>query len=224
MTAGDAAAWTGEWEGQGIDVAVHDPDGDPTALLILAHGAGSDRDAPVLVAVATALAERGLRVVRMTLPFRQERPKGPPNRAGAAADRDGIAAVAAWAVARERRRPPVIVGGHSYGGRQASMLVAENPAVADGLLLLSYPLHPPRKPDVLRVDHFPAITVPTVFVHGCKDTFATSEELAGAVRTIPAAVHVVTVEGAGHDLAPTRKPTAALTADAVEREWVRRDG
>jgi len=117
----------------------------------------------------------------------------------------------------------VIVGGHSYGGRQASMLVAENPAVADGLLLLSYPLHPPRKPDVLRVDHFPAITVPTVVVHGSKDPFATSEELVREMRTIPASVRVVTVEGAGHDLAPTRKPTATLTADAVEGEWVRRE-
>ncbi len=220
MTAGEATERTAEWDGVGIDVAVHDPDGDPTALVVLAHGAGSDRNAPVLVAAAEALADRGLRVVRMTLPFRQQRPKGPPNRAGAAADRAGVAAVAAWAVARERRRPTVIVGGHSYGGRQASMLVAENSAVADGLLLLSYPLHPPRKPDVLRVDHFPAITVPTVFVHGSKDTFATSEELAREVRTIPASVRVVTVEGAGHDLAPTRKPTATLTADAVEREWM----
>ncbi|MBY6368462.1 alpha/beta hydrolase family protein [Rhodococcoides corynebacterioides] len=223
MTAGEAAEWTGEWAGQGIDVAVHDPTDDPSALVVLAHGAGSDRNAPVLVAVATELASRGLRVVRTTLPFRQQRPTGPPNRAGAAADRAGIAAAVEWAVARERRRPTVIVGGHSYGGRQASMLAAENPAVADGLLLLSYPLHPPRKPDVLRVDHFPAITVPTVVVHGSKDPFATSEELTREVRTIPASVRVVTVEGAGHDLAPNRKPTATLTADAVEGEWVRRE-
>ncbi|MFW0874033.1 alpha/beta fold hydrolase [Rhodococcoides corynebacterioides] len=223
MAAGESAEWSGEWEGQRIDVAVHEPDGNPTAVVVLAHGAGSDKNAPVLVAVATALAERGLRVVRMTLPFRQQRPTGPPNRAGAAADRAGIAAVVEWAGMRDRRRPTVIVGGHSYGGRQASMLVAENPSVADGLLLLSYPLHPPRKPEVLRVDHFPAIAVPTVVVHGSKDPFATSEELVREMRRIPASVRVVTVEGAGHDLAPTRKPTATLTADAVEGEWVRRE-
>ncbi|MBM7415637.1 MULTISPECIES: alpha/beta family hydrolase [Nocardiaceae] len=200
-----------EWRADGIHGVVHEPAGAPVATAVLAHGAGSNCDAAVLVAVATELADRGVLTARIDLPFRQARPKGPPNRAGAAADRAGIAA----AVRALGARGPVIVGGHSYGGRQASMLLAEDPGIADALLALSYPLHPPTKPDTLRTEHFPAIAAPTVIVHGSRDTFATGDELREHTALIGGAVTIVTIEGAGHDLAPARKPTARLTADAV---------
>ncbi|KIQ15066.1 alpha/beta hydrolase family protein [Rhodococcus sp. MEB064] len=202
---------TRDWTADGISGVIHDPVGTVVATAVLAHGAGSTCDAAILVHVATELAERGIRVARIDLPFRQARPKGPPNRAGAAADRAGIAA----AVTAMRSDVPMIVGGHSYGGRQASMLVAEEPRIADGLLALSYPLHPPKKPETLRTEHFPDIRVPTVVVHGSRDTFATGEEMAEHTALIGAPVTVVTIEGAGHDLAPTRKPTARRAADAV---------
>src|SRR5579871_1011444 len=120
--------------------------------LILTHGAGSNRNAPLLVAVANAFAESGRYVVRYDLPFRQQRPHGPPRPGDAARDREGLREQVQKARAKSAER--VWLGGHSYGGRQASMLAAENPGLADALLLLSYPLHPPAKPQQLRTTHF----------------------------------------------------------------------
>jgi uncharacterized protein len=94
----------------------------------------------------------------------------------------------------------IFLAGQSYGGRQASMLLAEDPEVADGLLLLSYPLHPPNKPQQLRSEHLPRLTKPSFFVHGTRDPFATSKELRTAVSLIPGRHEVLEVENAGHDL------------------------
>jgi len=80
------------------------------------------------------------------------------------------------------------------------MVAAEQPAVADSLLLLSYPLHPPDKPAQLRTAHFPALRTPAVFVHGTKDPFGSVEEMRAALALIPAAARLVIIEGAGHDL------------------------
>ena len=97
-------------------------------------------------------------------------------------------------------RGPVFLGGHSYGGRQASMLAPDEPALAEALLLLSYPLHPPKKPTQPRTEHFPRIRTRAVFVHGTVDAFGTIDELEAAVSLIPAATRVIRIEGAGHDL------------------------
>ena len=91
------------------------------------------------------------------------------------------------------------LGGQSYGGRQASMLIAEE-QLADGLVLLSYPLHAPSKPDQPRVQHLPQIQVPTLFVHGTRDPFGSIDEIEGARRSIPTKTALLRVEGAGHDL------------------------
>ena len=107
------------------------------------------------------------------------------------------------------------VRGHAPREAGAKMVVAEDAAVADGLLLTSYPLHPPGKPDRLRVEHLPRITRPVVVVHGPSDPFATTAELAAAVALIPAPTTVVEITGTGHDLRPDRKPTAELTTEAV---------
>src|ERR1700720_3708436 len=115
--------------------------------LILTHGAGSNRNAPLLVSLANAFSESGTYVLRYDLPFRQERPHGPPRPGDAARDREGLREQVLKI--RERKPERVWLGGHSYGGRQASMLAAEDPGLADALLLLSYPLHPPRKPTEL---------------------------------------------------------------------------
>ena len=89
----------------------------------------------------------------------------------------------------------VFLGGHSYGGRQSTMLAAEEPGLVDGLLLLSYPLHPPGKPAQLRTAHFPALRTPAVFIHGTKDEFGSIEEMRAALELIPAHVELVPVEG-----------------------------
>src|SRR5205823_6471170 len=100
---------------------------------------------------------------------------------------------------------PLYLGGHSYGGRQASMLAADDPQIARALLLTSYPLHPPGKPAQLRVQHFPQLRIPALFAIGTRDPFGSVEELETACQMIPAATSVVVVEGAGHDLGYGRK-------------------
>lgn len=166
--------------------------------IILTHGAGSNADAPLLVALAKAFEAAGWRAVRYNLPFRQHRRSGPPFPAQAAADRAGLAGEAAKM--RAAVDGIVAIGGHSYGGRQASMLAAEQPGLIDALLLLSYPLHPPNKPEQLRTAHFPALRTPALFVHGARDPFATGDELSSAVAAIPGSVRTITVERAGHEL------------------------
>jgi len=166
--------------------------------LILTHGAGSNRNAPLLVALANAFSERGTYVVRVDLPYRQERPHGPPRPGDAARDREGLRAEVLKI--RETNPGRVWLGGHSYGGRQASILAAETPGLVDGLLLLSYPLHPPRKPEQLRTAHFPQLRTPACFVHGSRDPFGTRQELQQAIALIPAETRLMELEGAGHEL------------------------
>ncbi len=165
---------------------------------VLTHGAGANANAPLLVAVDEAFTSAGFTVVRYNLPFRQKRPFGPPSPAGAAADRAGLKE--AVLRIREFGDGPVLLGGHSYGGRQASILLAEEPGLADGLILFSYPLHPPGKPAQLRTAHFPGLRTPCLFVHGTKDEFGTVDEMRAALALIPAPHELIPVQGAGHDL------------------------
>ncbi len=182
-------------------------------ILILTHGAGGNCNAPLLVALAEAFAASGLNVLRCDLPFRQARAKGPPSPANAKHDQEGLRR--AVMLMRERFSGPVYLGGQSYGGRQASMLAASEPGLVDGLLLISYPLHPPGRPTQLRTAHFPNLRTPTLFVHGTTDAFASSEELELAVKLIPAHAKVVEVEGAGHSLM-TKRNRAELPGMVAE--------
>lgn len=179
---------------------LHEPENPNGDGLVITHGAGSNSDTALLKTVAEAFAKAGVVTLRCDLPFRQQRPKGPPFPAQAARDREGLRrAVEALREIAGRR---VFLGGHSYGGRQASMLAAEEPNFADALLLLSYPLHPPNKPQELRTGHFGSIQIPALFVHGTRDTFGTIEEMRAALTLIPARTDLAIVEGAGHSLKP----------------------
>ncbi len=171
------------------------PNGD---ALILTHGAGSDCTAPLLVALSETFAGHGYVVLRCDLPFRQERRTGPPFPGNAERDRAGLRN--AIAVLCKSVAGRISLGGHSYGGRQATMLCAAEPGLVSGLLLLSYPLHPPRKPEQLRVQHLPNLRTPSLFVHGTRDPFGTIEEMMKAIDLIPAKNELLEVEGAGHDL------------------------
>ena len=182
---------------------LHEPEHPSGLALVLAHGAGSNRNAKLLVAVAEALCARGVTVLRIDLPFRQARPNGPPFPAQAAADREGIRAAAA------KLPGPVWIGGHSYGGRQASMLAAEDPRVAAGLLLLSYPLHPPGKPEKARVEHLPRLTVPALWVSGERDEFGSPEELRAALARTPGRRELLLLEKRGHSLDARDAPRIA---------------
>lgn len=176
---------------------LHRPENPTGEGLVLTHGAGANANSPLLQAVAAAFAASGIQVLRCDLPFRQKRPFGPPSPATAEEDRRGLRA--AIDEMRAICAGRVFAGGHSYGGRQASILVSEDPGFVDGLLLLSYPLHPPKKPANLRTAHFPALRTPALFVHGTRDPFGSIEELATALQLIPAPTRIATVES-GHDL------------------------
>ena len=192
-----------------VDPAVrgflHVPATSNDAGLVLAHGAGGNAQAPLLRALADTFSAAGWTVLRCNLPYRQARSFGPPGPSDAARDRAGLrnaiavlnGAMAQAPKAGERR---LFLGGHSYGGRQASMLCAEEPGLVAGLLLLSYPLHPPRRPEQQRTQHLPDLRTPTLFVHGTRDPFGSIAELGRAIKMIPAKTRLMQIENAGHDL------------------------
>jgi uncharacterized protein len=194
---------------------LHTPDTPTAEVLILTHGAGGNAQAPLLRALADAFSNAGITVLRCNLPYRQLRPFGPPGPGDAARDRAGLKnAVAAMASAMNaggNASAPsrIYLAGHSYGGRQSSMLCAEEPDLVAGLLLLSYPLHPPRKPEQQRTQHLPDLHTRTLFVQGTRDPFASIPELQQALKMIPAKTKLLPVEGAGHDLGFKGKATRA---------------
>ena len=211
--------WTREFDDD-VNVAgeLHHPSKPSCDGIVITHGAGGNRSGALLIALADAFAARGVAAARIDLPFRQRRPNGPPSPSGAARDRLGLERAAA--VLREQATGRIWLAGSSYGGRQASMLLAEaddSAAVADALLLLSYPLHPPGKPDNLRVEHFPRLRTPVLFAHGTKDAFGTIDEVEAARPAIAARSELVAFEGAPHGLVRGKAAateTAARIADA----------
>lgn len=190
----------------------HEPNGTPAGVVMLTHGAGGSRESPLLVRICEEWASRGWLAVRYNLPFRRRRPTGPPSGSGAA-DRAGI--VEAITLCRGLADGPLIAGGHSYGGRQTSMVVAAGDAAVDVLTLFSYPVHPPGKPERARTEHLPAITVPTVFTHGTSDPFGTPEELNAAAALVGGRTAVVEIASARHDLRSKTLNVAALAVDAA---------
>ena len=181
----------------------------PGAVL-LAPGAGADRDHHTLVALEDGLAP--LPVARMDFPYRKAGKRAPDKASVAvAAVREEAAAVVGDAHIRANR---LVLGGRSFGGRMCSMAVAEGLPAA-GLVLLSYPLHPPGKPDRLRTEHLPALDLPVLFVSGDKDVFGSPDELTAAAEVIPGPVTFVWLRG-GHD--PRNADDAIV---AAVRDWLR---
>jgi predicted alpha/beta-hydrolase family hydrolase len=181
---------------------LHRPQNSNGDAFVLTHGAGSNAAAPLLVSLADAFCAAGFAVLRCDLPFRQAH-AGPPKFGDNIRDRQGLKH--AVECARKLASGRVFLAGHSYGGRQATILCAEEPNLVDGLLLLSYPLHPPRKPEQMRTQHLPNLRTPCLFVHGTRDPFGTTAELTSALELIPATKSLLEVEGAGHDLGFTVK-------------------
>jgi uncharacterized protein len=176
-----------------------------TALL-LTPGASATRDSPALVAIDRALSAEGVVVERIDLPSSRPGPKvfdAITDAAGALATEAGVAPA------------EVVLGGRSFGGRMCSVVVADGLPAA-GLVLVSYPLHPPGRPEQRRVEHFPRLTVPCLFVSGTRDPFATPAELEEAAATIPGAVTHVWIDGGNHGLSTQDR----RVAEAV-RDWVR---
>lgn len=195
---------------------LHRPKTGSSDAVVLTHGAGGNANAPLLVALCEAFAAHGWTALRCDLPFRQQRPTGPPRGSGAD-DREGLRR--AVELMREMVKGRVFLGGMSYGGRMGSMAAAEDPKLCDGLLLLSYPLHPPGKPHQLRIAHLAKIAVPTLFVSGDRDPFGSPEEFAAALKTMVSKPARLTVAGVGHDLGfgkRAKKKAGDLPASIVE--------
>ena len=183
------------------------------AGFLLAHGAGGGADQHTLVALHNGL---DVPVRRMEFRYRREGRRFPDRAPTLIAEvRAEAEAFAAELGATTTAR--LVLGGRSLGGRMCSMAVAEGLPAA-GLVLLSYPLHPPRKPDRLRVEHFPGIGVPTLFVNGDRDPFGTPDEFAAHIGAIPADVTVEWLPGQGHD--PRARCDNAIVA--AVRSFVRR--
>lgn len=184
----------------------------PVGALLLTHGAGGHKDQPALVAIEEALAPMPVR--RMNFPYRDLGPRHPPDRAPKLLE--SIREQAGSFCAEVHVRPPrLALGGRSMGGRMCSMAVAEGlPAAA--LVLIAYPLHPPGKPDKLRIEHLPDLTIPCLFVSGTRDPFGTPQELREASAVIAGPVTHHTIEGKGHDL----KGCDAAVAQVI-RTWLR---
>lgn len=174
--------------------------------LLLFPGAGSSSTNPSLVAIEQAVAP--LPVTRADFPYRLAGRRAP--------DRPPVLLQAVRDAAAPMPQG-LVLGGRSMGGRICSMAVADadDPLPAVGLVLICYPLHPPGKPETLRVEHLPRITVPCLFIHGTKDPFATPDELTKWTATIPGPVTHEWIEGKGHDL----KGADARIATVV-RDWM----
>lgn len=172
-------------------------------FLVLTHGAGGNSNTVLLIALADAFAQDGLSVLRCDLPYRQRKPTGPPSPADAKRDQQGLRR--AVELMKQQFPGRAFLGGSSYGGRQASMAAATDASLAEGLLLLSYPLHPPGKAAHWRTQHFPDLHTPALFVCGTRDTFGTIDELQSAIKLIPAGTMLVPIEGAAHGLSDKKK-------------------
>ncbi len=211
-------------QGFAVRGMLHPPRNDGQDVLVFAHGAGGNRDSALLVAIAEEFSTFGVGVFRIDLPYRQRRPKALPAPSASTLDRVGLRAAAD--LMRQHFAGRLYLGGQSYGGRQATMLAAENPGAADALFLTSYPLHPPGKPENLRAEHLPSLRVPSFFVHGDRDNFGTLAEMEAALESIPAETKMYIAAGGGHGLVSKREGPQRLREVAREmppafREFVR---
>jgi predicted alpha/beta-hydrolase family hydrolase len=182
------------------------------AGLVLAPGASAGRDQPALVAIDEAVSLSKVVVVRIDFPYRlagRRAPDRPPVLLATVVD--AAKTLASTAGVAPRR---IALGGRSMGGRICSMAVADGLAAA-GLVLVSYPLHPPGKPDRLRTEHFGALEVPCLFISGTRDAFGSRDELEHATTTIPGPVTHVWIEGGDHGLRGKDSQVAGIV-----REWV----
>ncbi|MET3721486.1 alpha/beta family hydrolase [Arthrobacter sp. UYEF21] len=182
----------------------------PFATLVLAHGAGAGMEHPFMSGFTRGLNDDGVATLRFNFPYREAGRKFP--------DRPP-AAIATWRAAMDeaaRQRlahggsGPVWAAGKSFGGRMASMAVAEGMEAA-GLVYLGYPLHPPGKPEKLRDGHLYGLTLPMLFLQGSRDTFATPELLEGVVSRIGPSAVLEWIQGGDHSFA-----VAGTKRDAAE--------
>jgi predicted alpha/beta-hydrolase family hydrolase len=197
-------------------------EGSAVALLVLAHGAGAGQQHPFMTAVATGFAARGIDVVTFDFPYMRARKKV-PDRAPVLeqAFSQVIEAARSWSDASA-----FFIGGKSMGGRMATHLGAAGLASLAGIIVFGYPLHPPGKPDQLRVAHLPAIAAPVLIVQGERDTFGTPAELRRAIDPMTAPVELHIVRGGDHSLAVSGRRREDVLGEVLDvaEAWMRTIG
>ncbi len=202
-----------------IEAIVSEPEGEAWATVVLAHGAGAGKDHGFMVGMAHALADAGLRVVRFDFPY-VTAGKRFPDRAPAA--------IAAWRSVADAARAlgdvPLVAAGKSFGGRMATMAVAEGMPV-DALVSLGYPLHAPGKPERLRDEHLHGMTTPHRIVQGTNDPFSSGDLLEGVVARIGGSATIDAVEGGGHsfEVAGRKRTPEVIATELAPRvvDWLR---
>jgi uncharacterized protein len=184
------------------------------AVLVLAHGAGAGQRHPFMVSVARSLAAHGIDVVTFNFLYTEQRRRVPDKTPALEACFRRVIQVVQEQPPLAMR--PLFIGGKSMGGRMATHLAAADGNALSGVVVLGYPLHPPGKPDQLRIAHLPAIDVPMLIVQGERDAFGTPSELAPVIASMRAAVTLHVVAGGDHSLAVRGQPHGAID-DAVMR-------
>ncbi|TLM82519.1 alpha/beta family hydrolase [Pseudarthrobacter sp. NamE5] len=186
---------------------------NPSATVVVAHGAGAGMEHPFLHGFTDGLNALGLATLRFNFPYREAGRKFPDLPPAAIAAWRAAMAAAAEQAEGHGDTGPVWAAGKSFGGRMASMAVAEGMEAA-GLVYLGYPLHPPGKPDKLRDEHLYGVTVPMLFLQGSRDTFATPGILADVVSRIGPSAVLQWVEGGDHSfaVAGVKRPAAEVGA------------
>jgi len=191
----------------GIGASVH---GEGETLVVLGHGAGGNRKTAFLQRAAVALSSAGRRALLFNFPYTENRRRVPDAPALLEAT---VAAVAGFA-RRELGARRLVLGGKSMGGRIASQAVAKG-LVADALVFLGYPLHPPGKPEKMRDAHLPAIAIPMLFVQGTRDTFAQWPLLMPVLERLGERATLLKIEDGDHSFAvPKRSGRSAADVEA----------
>lgn len=194
--------------------------------VLLAHGAGADMHAAALTVVADALADAKIPSLRFQYPYRAAGKKAPDRPAVL----DAATRLATSELAQRAKVAPerLVLGGRSMGGRHCSLVAAgpDDPVPCLGLLLLGYPLHPAGKPEKLRVEHLPRLTMPVAFVSGTRDSLAGRPALEDAARTVPGPVTFHWLEASDHGFRPltaSGRTMDDVLADvaAFSVDWVR---
>lgn len=191
------------------------------AVLVLAHGAGAGQQHPFMVAVAGGIAARGIDVVTFNFPYTEQRRRTPDSTPTLEeCFRRAIAATRGDAALRSSR---LFIGGKSMGGRIATHLAAHPEPDLQGVIVLGYPLHPPGKPEQLRIAHLPSIAVPVLIVQGERDAFGTPAELTPVVDTMRAPVTLHVVPGGDHSLAVRGQPRERIYEPVLDviAGWIR---
>ena len=203
------------WRDGDVSGVRNAPDGTPRATLVFGHGAGGDMTHPTLAAIAEGLSAEGVAVVRFNFPYREAGRKAP--------DRQDKLEACYWAVAKEvaEGAEKLYLGGGSMGGRIATHIVADGFPAA-GLVLQSYPLHPPGKPERMRDEHLTRIGVPMLYVWGTRDNFATEDLIRATMAKLPTAT-LHPIEGGDHGLKVRGRTMTDVHSEVVRTiaAWIR---